>query len=583
MDWKILLLIFGMTLISHVSPAQSYSISTVTNQNRNHHDMFGGWGPHLRSILRSTDDEQWMAIDDGAGQDHNDLIRYHKLAPNQKTWNHIGQANIAQYEIRQNLAHIMVGNEIHSYGVELVGLDNGSVTGNRIVQVKYNTQTNTSTSSYINVNFSGNGSNYIGASVNKTNGLEVVWWRRRPTANPPAELMVIWKYPNQSQWNGPKVFNTMVNGNAYTMFQYVYGTFTDDHRLELVGQSGNINVPGKPTFYVPAHQTINFTPSNATANGFTWLGNNATAANRVTDIWKNPCNNDLHVLAYASATGDAVYYYRQDGATNWTDWQLIGKITNRYDSKFSYDTHLDTLAIVNYDGGRFYSAKLRVAELTGPIDLNNLSTNIIPIAALNSGGASGLYVQREAMQTNPTTKFQFANVGKAFNYDHLIRYVRYDHVDLADTSSNACFIPPCPDLTPVITIVPTNLSGVSNLGIAVELYQLANNKTDGSAITVRIPVDPRYTFNWDASLTNVGFTPVNNAEWVYTSTNGLFYEFEYAGVLSQNQKSAFGVIGSYDPQQTTGITSVTATVVPGGSNECEFGNNTDAEVIYYFD
>lgn len=589
MNWKMLfLIIIGLIPYNFSLHSQSHCVSTVTLKNRNHHDLFGGWGPHLRSILRTSTGEQWMAIDDGPDDDHNDLIRYYRLNIDQKTWVRIGQSSTVPFEIRQNMAHIMVGNVIHSYAVDLVGLQSGgSVHSNRIVQVKYDTQTNTYTRGYITLNGSidigGSGSNYIGASVNGKNGLEVVWWRRRLTTNPPAEFMFIWKYPHQQQWNGPITQDILVNGNAYSMFQYVYGTFVGNHRLELVGQSGRYNVPNSTDLFVPAHQTIDFTPSTATPQGFTWLGNNATAANRVMDVWKNPCTDDLHVMAYNASTGDAVYYYRPDGSTTWTDWQFIGRMTDRYDTKFSYDTYLDTLAIVNYDGKYIYSSKLRVSELTGSIDLNNLVIDTISIAELQSNGSSGLYVQRPAMQTDSITRFQFAMVGKAFAHDSIIRYIKYDHVDLTDTVNNVCQPPACPDLTPVVTVVPTNLSGVSSVGLAVELFQLAENKTDGSVISVRIPVDPRFTFTWDPGLSNVGFTPVNNADWVYTGSNSLFHTFGYAGILGPNHKSAFGVIGSYDPQNTEGSTTVTVTVVPGGGNECEFTNNSDSEIITYFD
>lgn len=585
MNWKPILFLTLIIFIDINVFAQSYNVSTITSQNRNYSNMFGGWGPHLRSILRSESDEQWMAVDDGADVYHNDLIRYYRQGPNPSSWLNIGQANIAGYEVQQNMAHIISGNTINSYGVELTGLDNGNVWTNRILKVSYNTQSNTSTMGYVSINGSlnlpGNTANYIGAAVNPVNGLEVVWWHE--AGSPPAKFHVIWKYPFQPEWNGPLVQTELVNGNAYNMFLYVYGVFVGDHRLELVAQSGIYNTPGTPDFYIPAHQTIDFGFSAAVPTGFRWLGNSASAANRITDVWKSPCNDDLHVLAYDTSTGDAVYYYKENGADDWEDWQFIGRITDRFDSKFSYDSYLDTLSIVNYDHNNVYSSKLRVAELIGNINLNTLIVDTIPITELNSGGSSGLYVQRAAAQTNPTTRHQFASVGKFPNDDNLIRYVKYDHVDLVDTIVNACEEPVCPDLTPIVSVIPSSISGNSQLGVAVELFQLAENKTDGTAISIRIPTDPRFTFNWDPNLMNVGFTPVQNSDWLYLGNNGLFHLFEYYGILGPNHKTAFGVIGNYDPQNTSGSTTMTVTVVPGGSNECTFFNNSDAEIISYFD
>ncbi len=585
MNWKSLLILLGIILIEQTTYCQSHNISTITNLNRNYANMFGGWGPHLRSIMRSEADEQWMAIDDGADVYHNDLIRYYRLGSNQSTWSQVGQSNIASYEVQQNMAHTMSGNTINSYGIELTGLDAGNVYTNRIVNVKYNTQTNTSTTNYIEVNGSinlqGTTSNYIGAAINPSNGLEVVWWH--VSGSPPATFKLIWKYPFQPEWNGPLVMDELVNGNAYNMFLYVYGTFVGDNRLELVAQSGLYNVSGTPDFYLPAHQTIDFGFSAAIPSGFSWMGNSATAANNITDIWKNPCNDDLHVLGYDFDSGDAIYYYKEDGGTSWEDWQYIGRIPNRFNSKFSYDSYLDSLTIVNNDFTSVYSSKLRVSELLGSIDLNNLIVESFPISELNSGGSSGLYVQRAAMQTNPATRYQFASVGKNPTYDNLIRYVKYDNVDLVDTISNVCEEPACPDLTPIVSAIPSSISGNSTLGIAVELFQIAENKTDGSSIKIRIPQDPRFTFNWNPALTNVGFTPVLNSAWKYLGNNGLFHEFEYSKILGPNHRAAFGVVGNYDPQNTSGSTTLTVTVVPGSSNECVFINNSDAEIISYFD
>ncbi len=438
----LLLITIGSTLLAQ---AQPYNISTLTNTNRNYTNMFGGWGPHLRSIMRSHQEDQWMAIDNGADVYHNDRIQYYQLAANQTTWTSAGQSNIAPYEIQQNMAHVMVGNQLNSYGIELTGLDNGNVWTNRIVQVSRNTQTNTSTMGYLTVNGSinlpGNTANYVGAAVNPENGLEVVWWHLS-SSTLPATFYLIWKYPAQTTWNGPIAMSEIVNGNAYNMFLYVYGTFVGDNRLELVGQSGIYNVSGISDFYIPAHQAIDFTPTAATPQGFTWLGNSATAANRVTDIWKNPCNNDLHVLGYSTSTGDAIYYYRPDGSSTWQDWQYKGRMTDRFDSKFSYDVHTDTLAIVNYGYYDLFVSKLRVSELTEDIDLNSLQVDTIPFADLNTDGCSALYVQRAAMQTNPITHQQMATVGKYPNYDNLIRYIKEDNIDLNITEVNAC-LPPC--------------------------------------------------------------------------------------------------------------------------------------------
>jgi len=73
----------------------------------------------------------------------------------------------------------------------------------------------------------------------------------------------------------------------------------------------------------------------------------------------------------------------------------------------------------------------------------------------------------------------------------------------------------CPDLTPITTILPGNIAGVSGVGVAVEIAELNGINTDGTNIIVRIPSDPRLTFVWDPTLTGVAFTTINNANKKY--------------------------------------------------------------------
>jgi len=140
-----------------------------------------------------------------------------------------------------------------------------------------------------------------------------------------------------------------------------------------------------------------------------------------------------------------------------------------------------------------------------------------------------------------------------------------------------------PDLTPIITIIPGNISGISTVGVAVEVTELLGNPTDGSSVVVRVPSDPRLTFTWDPTLMNVGFTAVQNSMWSYNGViNGLFHEFEHNGIIPGSSTLAFGFISSYDPQGTDGQTTITTTVFPFSGGESNAGNNSDSERLVYF-
>ncbi len=156
-------------------------------------------------------------------------------------------------------------------------------------------------------------------------------------------------------------------------------------------------------------------------------------------------------------------------------------------------------------------------------------------------------------------------------------------ITLPVTADQSGCQPECPDLTSIISILPGNISGTSNVGFAVEVAELNQFDTDGTLISVRIPSDPRLTFTWDSTLTTAALVNVDNTNWNYIGNNGLFHTFHYLGVMTGGTRTAFGVNSSYDPQGTQGQTTITSTVVPTSGGECQFSNNSDSEILVYFD
>jgi len=143
----------------------------------------------------------------------------------------------------------------------------------------------------------------------------------------------------------------------------------------------------------------------------------------------------------------------------------------------------------------------------------------------------------------------------------------------------------CPDLTPTTTILPGNIAGVGNVGVAVEITELNGIDTDGTGIFVRMPSDPRLAFIWDPVLTSAALVPVNNSNWNYLGDNGVVHTFQYNGggtVITGATTEAFGFQSIYDPQNTDGQTTITASIVPFGGGECNILNDTDSERLVYF-
>lgn len=167
-----------------------------------------------------------------------------------------------------------------------------------------------------------------------------------------------------------------------------------------------------------------------------------------------------------------------------------------------------------------------------------------------------------------------------------------DACDFVDTSitlpvtadQTACG-PLCPDLTPIMTILPGNIAGYSPVEVAVQITELADVDTDGSVIIVRIPSDPRFVFVWNIGLTMAALVPVQNADWNYLGDNGFVHTWTYNGpglIIPAQGLAAFGFQSFYDPQATSGQTTLTATILPFSGSECNAMNNTDSERLVYF-
>lgn len=138
-----------------------------------------------------------------------------------------------------------------------------------------------------------------------------------------------------------------------------------------------------------------------------------------------------------------------------------------------------------------------------------------------------------------------------------------------------------PDLAPVVTVIPANIQGLSTVGVAISISELAGFPTNGTVI-VRIPKDPRLVFAWDPTLTFVAFNSVDNADWTYSATS-VFHQFLYINPLPAFDYTAFGFVATYDPQNTDGQTTLTATIVPFTGGDTKPNNNADSEIIIYFD
>jgi len=136
-----------------------------------------------------------------------------------------------------------------------------------------------------------------------------------------------------------------------------------------------------------------------------------------------------------------------------------------------------------------------------------------------------------------------------------------------------------PDFTPIVTVLPSNVNGITTNVWTFKIQEVAGfDAVD--AIFVYWPMDPRLSFTYDNSATDILGLPVSNSEWSY-DTDGGFHVWKNGDGISANASSTFGISATYDPQSTSGIAPFTVTLLISGG-EVNGLNNSDSETLIYF-
>jgi hypothetical protein len=141
-----------------------------------------------------------------------------------------------------------------------------------------------------------------------------------------------------------------------------------------------------------------------------------------------------------------------------------------------------------------------------------------------------------------------------------------------------------PDYTPTLAIAPSAITGISNVRVIATITELLN-RPSCSDVYVFVPrLEPRFTFTYEPTATLIGGVAVNNSAWQFFNTNPNFYVWKYVGGATFPAAGSikFGYLGSYDPNQTDGVTTFSAQVFQGSGGEINLSNNTDSEVLLYF-
>jgi hypothetical protein len=168
----------------------------ITDANRHYVEMHGGWGPHLRGLMRAADDALWFTVDKGEDVLHNRKVLLLSPRGREAAWSEQAE-NLHAPGIQQNAASMLVGDTIFTYGVDIAAqrLEECSLNTLDVAQRACNT-----------VLISGvpystpPSSNYVGAALLGP-GWRIVWWT--VVGENGGEGGFYYTYNYGGGWNGP--------------------------------------------------------------------------------------------------------------------------------------------------------------------------------------------------------------------------------------------------------------------------------------------------------------------------------------------------------------------------------------------
>lgn len=144
-----------------------------------------------------------------------------------------------------------------------------------------------------------------------------------------------------------------------------------------------------------------------------------------------------------------------------------------------------------------------------------------------------------------------------------------------------------PDYAPTIAIAPGVINGIQQVRVIITISELLNQGSC-TPIYVFVPrLEPRYSFTWNPTATQFGSGSsgaVQNAQWQYFTSNPNFYVWKYIGnpTFPASGTSKFGYVGTYNPNNTDGVTTFSVQIFQGSGGETNLTNNTDSEDLLYF-
>jgi uncharacterized repeat protein (TIGR01451 family) len=221
-------------------------------------------------------------------------------------------------------------------------------------------------------------------------------------------------------------------------------------------------------------------------------------------------------------------------------------------------------------------------EIEFSVNIDNAGQGILQNAATATDNGSAVVVTDDGTETDEDIEV-CADTGSSLGVYNEVT-VTTTSVETDDTNNKAgtCSVVLTSDLTPVITLIPNVMVGITDFEVLVQVIELLDTDTSGT-ITVRIPKDSRLSVTaWDPSGTSLPTSGnlVNNAIWTFTEDATTMFFTASASIVGATQ-SNFGFSAQWSAGQTVGFYTASVVIVPGSGAEIRTNNNTDAEKASY--
>lgn len=372
-------------------PSDAIELRLLTNQNRAYARMHGGWGPHLRGLMRDSAGTLWFCEDAGPDVLTNETIRYLQL--HDDAWSTVAEQPHLP-GVQQNSACLLSNDIIFTYSVNVATLT---------LEECYFDTTDHDYRACNTITIGGPFntpplSNYVGAALGPDDA-RVVWYS---TVDGAAHGTFTYTTNFGGGWNGPVVWPLP----DYDTFAYVRASFAGPSRIVWNGQMLDGEYPDGTLVAAIAEANIGRLPIFRTLSGDERTPDPLTGA----DIWVDPISGHQHAIAQASPR--LGYYHRPPEGT----WVAHEDPLHWFDDTFRARWAAPAgggLALIRGSASGENGVDIRWVEQTnGPIDWDDavvMEVDTSPAPGL--GRPSAIYVEANTYQSAEVDGIEFALCG----------------------------------------------------------------------------------------------------------------------------------------------------------------------------